>query len=48
MQLQVVDDAIKENTQQYFGGVLEFSEDCIGADLGTSNVLLTIIDDDSK
>ena len=48
VQLDIVDDVIQENTEQYFGGLLEFSGDSTGAALGTSNALITIIDDDSK
>ena len=48
IQLGIVDDAIQENTEQYFGGVLAFSGDSTGAALGRSNVLLHVIDDDSE
>ena len=48
VQLDIVDDAIQENTEQYFGGVLAFSEATTGADLGTDKILLTIVDDESE
>ena len=48
VQLDIVNDDIQENTEQYFGGSLEFSGNSTGAALGISNALMTIIDDDSK
>ena len=48
VQLDIMDDAIQENTKQYFGGVLVFSEATTGASLGTSKILLTIVDDESE
>ena len=46
--LRIVDDAIQENTEQYYGGVLAFSGDSTGAVLGISRTLLTVVDDDSE
>ena len=48
VQLDILDDVIKENTEQYFAGVLEFSGDSTGAALGISNIQLVIIDDESE
>ena len=47
VEVPVTDDDIDENTEEYFLGVLSFTEDSTGAVLGESVILLTIIDDDS-
>jgi hypothetical protein len=47
VQLDILDDVIKENTEQYFAGVLEFSAESTGAALGISNIQLVIIDDEN-
>ena len=47
--IPIVDDEIKENSEQYFVGVLGISGDSTGAQIGAINTtLLIIVDDEGK
>ena len=46
--IPIVDDKIKENSEQYFVGVLDISGDSMGAQIGAINTTLLIITDDES